>query len=127
MLRKVIIGIVAIALLVYVGMWVWYNQSIQESNEEWYKTEYVEKTLNGKVISIDEYRGNPKKVTISIKNRGDDFEVTYGVTCVSEEFKDFVKPGMSVQKDKGELVIQFCNEFKECESFELNFCGEFRI
>ena len=46
------------------------------------------------------------KIIISIDD-GSEFEISYGVTCVDDDFNNFVTIGDSVMKEKGTKVIKF--------------------
>ncbi len=99
---------------------------MDEVNEVWYKKEYVGKKINGVLKSINQFDNNPFKVVLVITNKGDEFDISYGVTCVNKEFIDFVQVGDSVFKMRGEKAIQFCKSNSNCRDFELNFCNKFK-
>ena len=95
-------------------------------SRDWYEKEYVGKEIKGVLKSITEFNGDPFKVVLGIQNKQDEFEVTYGATCVNKEFKEFVQIGDSVFKTQGKKIIQFCKPNDNCREFELNFCHKFK-
>ena len=128
MKRLVIIMLVGVLglLIIYLGFWYKYKKSMDEVNRDWYQKEYVGKEINGVLKSINEFEDNPFKIVLGIQNNQEEFEITYGVTCVDKEFRDFVQVGDSVFKVKGEKPIRFCKSYNVCREFELNFCNKLK-
>lgn len=122
---KLFISIVLLLVGVYACFWYSYHRALKEQGKRWYKEEYIEKSINGKVKSIWRYYEDPFQVVVSIKNENDEYDTSYGLTCVDEDFISFVAVGDSVSKMQGEKTIQFCKKQGLCKDFELNFCGEF--
>jgi hypothetical protein len=58
------------------------------------------KEFKGKIKYIQMFDENPYKIIISIDD-GSEFEISYGVTCVDDDFNNFVTIGDSVMKQKG--------------------------
>jgi len=124
---KKIVLIVALCLIGrYVLFWYEYTNSIYEGGLAWYKKEYVGKKISGVLKTIDQFNNNPSKVVLSITNKGEEFDISYGVTCVEKEFVDFVQEGDSVFKTSGEKLMRFCKTNGNCRNFELNFCDKFK-
>ncbi len=127
MKRLAIILLAVVGLLViYLSFWYRYKKSMDEVNREWYEKEYVGKRINGVLKSITEVNDNPFKIVLGIQNNQEEFEITYGATCVDKKFRDFVQVGDSVFKIQGENTIRFCKSKSNCREFELNFCGKLK-
>jgi hypothetical protein len=128
MKRLVIILLVVVfgLLVIYLGFWYRYKKSMDEVNRDWYEKEYVGKEIKGVLKSITEFNDNPFKIVLGIQNNQDEFEITYGVTCVDKEFRDFVQVGDSVFKTQGEKPLRFCKSNSNCREFELNFCNKLK-
>jgi hypothetical protein len=127
-MRKGVLILLALILLLGLGCAYFlyrYNLAIDESAGRWYEKEYLGKRIEGVLASITEFEGNPYKVVIGIRNKGDEFELSYGNTCLDEEFYSFVGVGDSVFKAKNEKALRFCKQNGQCKAFELNFCGRF--
>lgn len=43
--------------------------------------------------NITEFNGNPLEVVLSIKNEGEKFDISYGLTCVDSTFRSLVQEG----------------------------------
>lgn len=99
---------------------------MDEVNQYWYEKEYVGKEIKGVLKSITEFNDNPFKIVLGIQNNQQEFEITYGVTCVDREFRDFVQVGDSVFKTQGEKLLRFCKSNSVCREFELNFCNKLK-
>lgn len=102
-----------------------YVSALDNQSDKWYKKEYIEKEFEGKIKYIQMFNENPYKIIVSI-NDGSEFEISYGVTCVDDEFNNFVKIGDSVIKEKGTKFIKFIKLDKRNKVFELNFCDKFK-
>ena len=98
---------------------------MDEQADEFYRNEYVNKSFSGKIYNIVEYDYNPNKIVLSIDD-GTEFHLTFGVTCVDNEFNEFVKKGDSVHKISGSKYIKFCKPYGQCKDIELNFCDKFK-
>lgn len=125
--KVLIIFSIAVCLIgFYAYYWYRYKSSMDEVNRTWYEKEYVGKEIKGVLKSINEFNGNPFEVVLTVKNQGDEFDISYGVTCVDREFVDFVEIGDSVIKSLGEKVMRFCKTENNCKDYELNFCNKFK-
>lgn len=102
-----------------------YDNSLTIISKDWYENEYVQKEINGRIKQINHFEDQPFKVTITIENEGDHYDLTYGVTCVSELFNTFAKVGDFVYKMKGNQVMKLCKANQECIFWEIDFCGKF--
>jgi len=110
----------------YLSFWYRYKKSMDEVNRDWYEKEYVGKEIKGILKSITEFNDNPFEIVLSVKNEGEEFNISYGITCVDKEFRDFVQEGDSVFKMQGEKPLRFCKPNSNCRDFELNFCNKFK-
>jgi hypothetical protein len=120
----ILFGVILGVIIVFFYPWFRYRESINEVNAMWYEEEYLGKEIIGVLKSMNDFDNDPFKVVLSIKNQRDEFDVTYGVTCIDKNFRSFVSPGDSVFKSSGSKTIRFCkSQPKECKNFELNFCG----
>lgn len=128
MKRPILISLIValIILIIYLGYWYRYKESMDKVNRNWYEKEYVGKEIKGVLKSITEFNDDPFKIVLGIQNKQDEFKVTYGATCVDKGFRDFVQVGDSVFKTQGKKTIQFCKTNGDCREFELNFCNKFR-
>lgn len=121
---KILFVIALNLIIIFIFFQYRYKISIEKSNRDWYEKQYVEKAIKGTLKSISEFNGNPHKVILGIQNNKEEFEITYGVTCVDKMFRDFVQVGDSVFKIKGEKTLLFCKINSNCKEFELNFCDK---
>ena len=125
-MKRLMLIVIVVALGFYLNFWYRYKKSMNEVNSDWYEKEYVEKEIEGVLKSITEFNDNPFKIVLGIQHKQDEFEITYGVTCVNREFRDFVQLGDSVFKIRGEKSLRFCNSKSTCKEFELNFCDKLK-
>lgn len=121
----ILLGLVIVFALIYLSKWYMYISALDGQSNKWYKEEYVEKEFKGKIKYIQMFDENPYKIIISIDD-GSEFEISYGVTCVDDEFNNFVTIGDSVMKEKGTKVIKFIKTDRRNKVFELNFCDKFK-
>lgn len=121
----ILLGLVIVFALIYLLKWYMYISALDDQSDKWYKEEYVEKEFKGKIKYIQMFDENPYKIIISI-DYGSEFEISYGVTCVDDDFNNFVTIGDSVMKEKGTKVIKFIKADRRNKVFELNFCDKFK-
>lgn len=118
------IAIVACCLIsIYICYLALYAKYLSDAKQRWYEREYVNKEINGVLRSIEEFDKDQFEVVLSIKNQGEPSNIRYGVTCVNQEFIDFVVVGDSVLKERGSKTIKFCKTRSNCKEYELNFCS----
>lgn len=121
---SVLLGIVVISI--YFIQLFRYDNSLIIISEDWYENEYVHKEINGRIKQIKYFDDHPFKVTITIENEGDNFDLTYGATCINEQFNELVKERDVVYKMNGNRAMKFCKANKECMYFEIEFCAKFK-
>jgi hypothetical protein len=127
-MRKGLFILITIALLLGGGYAVFmyvYVDGLHKKEREWHQEEYVDKSIQGVLERIVEYEGDAYKITLAVKNRNEEFDLSIGSTCVDANFREFVAVGDSVFKEKGENELRFCKSSGGCKEFELNFCGRY--
>ena len=120
----VILGALFLLGLFYLLPWFQYSRALDNQADEFYKTEYIGKSFSGRVSYIHHQNEDPHKVVISFDD-STEFDITYGVTCVDDNFNAFVKIGDSAFKNANSKLIRFCKTANNCKDIELYSCGEF--
>ena len=125
-IQHIFLTIAALCILYYAFQQYLFYRSTEEQSNNWYITEYKLKEINGTLSDLTFSDRDSTKVVISIKNRGEIFELSYGATCVDTSFLNFVEIGDSVFKAKNSKFIKFCSKkLNICKYYKINFCGEF--
>ena len=129
MTKKQTLFLVLTALLLFAIFYLWpmyrYSKALDKQADEWYQDEYVNKSFFGRVYSINEYNYDPHRIVLTIDDTTE-FHLSYGVTCVDNDFTSFVSEGDSAYKKAGSKFITFVKSQGQRKEFELNFCDKFK-
>ena len=120
-LQIIIASFLILSVIVYAGFWFFYIKELKLERDKFYINEYVNKSFNGELKSIDQY-DPPYKIVLGIETNFNK-QIVYGVICVNDEFNSFVSVGDSVTKKAPSEEISFIKKKNgSMRKFKLIFC-----
>ena len=122
----ILLGVLFLIALPYIIFLLKYMKALNDDSKRWYKTEYLDKGIQGVLTDLVIYKEKPYEVLLTIDDINSEFDINYGVTCVSDEFIQFVETGYKVYKIPGDKMMKFCRDTTTCGEFELYTCNDFQ-